>query len=299
MNDEQLQSLLEEEFRAMNTTPEDVERSTREVLQRKAHVRQRSRWWPFPVFYRRTQSPTTNDTSDYQPSPIPATNGLSPTILGRTQSMFSPVKAITAGALVFTIGGAFLIAQPFDQQVEVAPGAEAEFAPPVEVTGTFGTGGGCSRTRQDGDETTLPGSDEQYTCTATWSMSDARLSGSVTLINENYYLVGNGLEESEALSIACAEDPECVVPDLETFSWAMSVENDNGVWRQRPSVSLSYPGWTEADKTILVMDGEQGYEGLVAVLEATSTDAFEEATYYGFILDARQLKTAPENASTK
>ena len=114
MTDEQMQSLLEEEFRAMNTTPDDVERSTREVLQRKAHVRQRSRWWPIPVFYRRTRSPTTNDTTEYQPSPIPATNGHTPTVTGRTQSMFSPVKAITAGALIFAIGGVLLIAQPFE-----------------------------------------------------------------------------------------------------------------------------------------------------------------------------------------
>lgn len=158
---------------------------------------------------------------------------------------------------------------------------------------------GCSNTRLEGDESTLPGSDEQYTCTATWSMSDDRLSGKVTLINENYYLVGNGLEASEALSLACTEDPECAAPDLETFSSAMSVENDGGVWRQRPAVQLSYPGSTPPDKSLLVMDGEQGYEGLIAVLEATGTDPYEDATYYGFILDARQLKAAPENASTR
>ncbi len=33
--------------------------------------------------------------------------------------MFSPANAITAGALVFAIGGVMLIAQPFDQQVSV------------------------------------------------------------------------------------------------------------------------------------------------------------------------------------
>ena len=149
MNDERMQSLLEEEFRAMDTAPSDVDRSTREVLQRKAHVRQRSRWWPFPVFYRRTQSPTTNDTTHDQPSPIPAANGHTPTVIGRTQSMLSPVKAITAGAIVFAVGGVFLIAQPFGQQGSV-PGAEADFAPPVEVTGTSASPSGCTETDYEG-----------------------------------------------------------------------------------------------------------------------------------------------------
>ena len=51
--------------------------------------------------------------------------------------MFSPVKAITAGALVFALGGVLLIAQPFDQQGGSVPGAatDADIVPPVEVTG--------------------------------------------------------------------------------------------------------------------------------------------------------------------
>jgi hypothetical protein len=129
MTDEQMQSLLEEGFDAMDTTPEDVERSTRQVMERKAGVHQRSRWWPFPVFYRRTETPTDSNTTEYQRNPIPATNGHTPTVIGRTTTMFTPVKAVTAGAIVFALG-AFLIAQPFEQD-GMAPGAEAE---PVEAT---------------------------------------------------------------------------------------------------------------------------------------------------------------------
>jgi len=40
--------------------------------------------------------------------------------------MLSPVKAITAGAFIFAIGGAFLIAQPFGQQQSSVPGALME-----------------------------------------------------------------------------------------------------------------------------------------------------------------------------
>lgn len=45
--------------------------------------------------------------------------------------MFSPVKAMAAGFVVFAIGGALLIAQPFDQRSS-APAAAA----PGEAAGT-------------------------------------------------------------------------------------------------------------------------------------------------------------------
>jgi len=289
MNDDRLGQEISDFYHETDIAAPDSKESAREVAARLPQVEQvkRRRWRPIWL-----------TRANREPSPTPANNGLTPTDIGRTTSMLSPVKAITAGALIFAISGVLLIVQPFGQQAEVAPGAEAEYAAPVEVTGTQGDAG-CSNTRLEGDEATLPGSDEQYTCTATWTMNDDRLSGRVTLINENFYLVDNGLEASETLSTACAEDPDCTAPDLETFSYAMSVENDGGVWRQRPAVRFSYPGSTEPDKMFLVMDGEQGYDGLVAVLEATDHVWFGDATYYGFILDARQLKAAPENASTQ
>jgi hypothetical protein len=52
--------------------------------------------------------------------------------------MFSPVSAITAGAIVFALGSVMLIAQPFDQQSSV-PGAEVadESMPPAQVSGRY------------------------------------------------------------------------------------------------------------------------------------------------------------------
>ena len=80
----------------------------------------------------------------------------------------------------------------------------------------------------------------------------------------------------------------------------MSLENEGGLWRQRPTVMFFVPGGCCADADgFIVMDGEEGYEGLVAVLEATGQEEDTTYSYYGFILDARQLKPAPENASTK
>ena len=61
--------------------------------------------------------------------------------------MFSPAKAITAGALVFALGGVLLIAQPFDQPRVSVPGAETDAAVDgmgeAWITGTMAFASGC------------------------------------------------------------------------------------------------------------------------------------------------------------
>ena len=47
--------------------------------------------------------------------------------------MFSPVKAITAGALVFAIGGMLLIAQPFSERAGYVPGQQASPAGSLDL----------------------------------------------------------------------------------------------------------------------------------------------------------------------
>jgi len=151
MNDEQMQPLLEVWLRDRDAAPRDVNGGIARVVARVPQTRQRGRWWPLPVFGRKAQTPTATDTAEYQPMPMPTTNGHAPTVIGRTQTMFSPVKAITAGALVFAIGGALLIAQPFDQQGGSLPGAATD-ADAVRVTTTvdcdFSTST-CSYTASD------------------------------------------------------------------------------------------------------------------------------------------------------
>ncbi len=130
-------------------------------------TRQQVAGGPFPLFDRKAHELTATGMTDYQPSPIPATNGHAPTVIGRTQTMFSPVKAITVGALVFAIGGTFLIAQPFGQQGDSVPGAQSAFLPGVEVTVT-------------------------QTCdfpVCTWTASDPRLTGASTI----HYGYGGGI----------------------------------------------------------------------------------------------------------
>jgi hypothetical protein len=53
----------------------------------------------------------------------PTAKGDPTTITGRTYAMFTPVKAIVAGALTFALLGVLSIAQPFDQQGATVPGA--------------------------------------------------------------------------------------------------------------------------------------------------------------------------------
>lgn len=135
---------------------------------------QRQRRWWHRLPSRQIETPSASDTLDYQPSPIPATDGHTPTVIGRTQTMLSPVKAIAAGAIVFALSGVLLIAQPF-QQSDSVPGAEADS--PTWVTGTGFWAPSCSgptSTEDDGDVTRERG----YVCEPTrWETSDPRLTG--------------------------------------------------------------------------------------------------------------------------
>ena len=142
--------------------------------------------------------------------------------------MFSPTQARTTLTTVIAIG---LLA---GSAVGVAgQEQDAEIVRPVEVTGTMVDS--CRQTREEGDPTVLPGANARFTCTATSSFSDERLSGLAARTNETVWLEGNGLESAERLSAICADDPGCEVPDLVTVHSAMLIRNDVGLWRQRPS----------------------------------------------------------------
>lgn len=177
--------------------PPDAHESARRVRGRLPGVRQRRRWWPFPVFYRKPESTTAENLTS-----IAATDGQTPTITGRTRSMISPVTAITTGALVFAIGGAFLIAQPFDQQGNV-PGAESGVAAaPAWVTATVLFSSNCDF----GDTATEDGVTQErgMSCQGqTWTSDDPRLDGRANLAHnadsfdvdgQGYSLVTSAIE---------------------------------------------------------------------------------------------------------
>ena len=162
MNDEQMRSLLDSWYRNREVAPTDVNEGVAEVMADVPRTRQQGRWLPFRLFRRKAQTPTATDTTDYRPSSIPATNGRTPTVIGRTQTMFSPVKAITAGALVFAIGGAFLFAQPLDQKGDIVPAASILELPAATVTAT-----------QECNLYATP-------VTCTYAASDPRVTGTLT-----------------------------------------------------------------------------------------------------------------------
>jgi len=184
--------------------------------------------------------------------------------------MLSPSKAITAGAIVFAIGGVMLIAQPLERP-PVASGAATDGpAPPVAVTATSHAGP-CP----GADMTETIGFVERTTggyCHPTWDWSDDRLDGTVTWAsNGDHYTDGSGLTV-EGLS--------------------MSFENDEGAWRMRPLPLLEFPDAVDTGADVWILDGEGAYEGLTAVL------VVDEYEPHGFIIDG-DLPPAPENASTK
>ena len=145
MSDKDMDAVLREWTQDAPAGQPDRSRVVGDVVRQLGSTRRRRRrWWLQRLFSRKPDEPAAVDKAQYQPSPIPASNGHTPTVIGRTTSMLSPVKAITAGALVFAIGGAFLIAQPFDRQGGGVPGAESGVAAaPAWVTATVSFTANC------------------------------------------------------------------------------------------------------------------------------------------------------------
>jgi hypothetical protein len=259
MNDEQHTPSLGRWLKDSDVAPPDPQTSARQIMAALPESETPRRWWPF----RRRATPvhrsSSTQSTDFQPSPIPSANGHPPTVLGRTQSMFSPVKAITAGALIFALGGVLLIAQPFDQQGGSVPGAatDTEPAQTVEVTGEvfFSSGDGSLET---------------------WVADDARLTGS------------GRKDSTEGFQM---ERPPTYFLD------GRFLETDDGTWRQLPVPTINIPGYegiltSRKGNPVwdMVLVGEGGYEGLVFIAQAEWADRglAEHSGFdvHGYIADA-------------
>jgi len=296
MTNKQLSPVVRAWLKRTDVEPEDARRSTSHVAARVEQTRQRGRWWPLPSFRGppgppNTDQSNTDQSNDYQPTSIPASNGHTPTVTGRTQSMFSSVKAITAGALVFAIGGAFLIAQPFDQQGGNPPGAatDAEAMAPAIVTGTlemnFDTGdftcvkgpySGCVEGYGDGVV--------RYVVTdqiARAEMSDPRLSGSVAFDETTDEHRSADIPEVEGLTAAEIRGQGGAV-----IGWGtLRIENDAGAWDGSFIEALDVTadvvpaGYYNVGAIELV--GAGAYDGLSAVLfmRDSNPDGADETAY--------------------
>ena len=286
MNDEQMQSLLDLWFEDADPTPPDTRQTAAEVMAEVPEVRQRGRWWPLPAWHRRTQTRTGTDPDRRSYDPITATGRHTPTLDWRTHTMISPIKAITAGALVFAIGGVLLIAQPVDRLGGGVPGAEqeADLLPPLKVTATF------QRMDCDSSAGSSEGSFEEdglvdryrgAYCTVYNEWSDPRLQGTETYLN-------NGVEYMDGSELYVAH----YVHDIVT---------DDGAWRMRPhfrfhsadDAAATPSSAMGAFSATWILDGEGAYEGLSAVL---GKDGSKIA---GYIVSTEMLPPAPERAAVQ
>ena len=158
----------------------------------------------------------------------------------------------------------------------VVTAQEGERAAPVEVTGTVGDE--STELCHDGDRQARDGYIHEYgyTCTeASWTMSDPRLEGTVTTKFSVDFYSGD-------------------LADLSIGVSAISIQNDEGVWRQRPELGGIFPWGTESKQNFTILDGEGAYEGLIAVLErGDGPDGIR-----GFIFDG-EFPPPPDNASAK
>ncbi len=89
---------VREWMKRTDTEPPDAQGSARQVMAGLPEVRQRRRWWPFPVFYRNTQTSSTTDTSEPQSTPIPALNQVGPSERARIQRGDTTVNLATFAA---------------------------------------------------------------------------------------------------------------------------------------------------------------------------------------------------------
>ena len=270
MNDERMQSVLDEWFQDTDPQPPSARMTATHVMARVPQARQRGRWLPFPLFRRavKPSTPTATDTTEYQPSPIPATNGQTPTVIWRTRSMLSPVKAITAGALVFAIGGVMLVAQPFQQQ-GVVPGATvSEPSEAVEFTATIPWGGEIAPGTSEGLASGVVeqvGWAHRTAAARRASASDARFDGDVVYTcNSHLYPDGQG----------------------RLFDCVFRVENAEGAWQSQPWLQLDFGNASFGPFSVFtaVFHGEDGYEGLTAVVEVNET-AWTGYELHGLIVD--------------
>jgi hypothetical protein len=173
--------------------------------------------------------------------------------------MFSPVKVITAGAVVFAIGGVMLIAQPSDRQGGSVPGAATDVVegpgPAALVTGQLVTdrGGDAPFEEEHGVDGMIAqrGRDSGGHV----EMSDARLSGDVVLRDN-----------------ADRWCPEACSPELlsDVLWGTIEVTNDDGSW-VGTSVGTTDASAGGTGVTYYELVGAGAYEGLSAILFESET----------------------------
>ena len=176
--------------------------------------------------------------------------------------MFSPAKAITAGAVIFALGGTFLIAQPFGQPAGTVPGAATDSGviAPVEFTAHVSFTSDCSSPDFEGE---VDGVQQHrgYRCrTVVEDPSDARFAGTWLLV---FSEDGYGSDDGE---------PTGGGADT-VWTYEYRVENDDGAWQSAPVHGIEFD---EREMTVApVFTGEGAYEGMTAIVEMSGRETDE------------------------
>ncbi len=261
MSDQQLEPVVRTWLEATDRPPSDGRRSTGQIMARLPERTKRRGWWP-----------NRHQTSGSQVSPIPAASHQYPATTGRTRSMFSPAKAITAGAVVFALGGLLLIAQPLDRQSDRMTGSStaAEAAPPVEFTARWAYGPDKRAATTETIDGVAMERGGAWEMTPVAQASDPRLRGT--------------------LSRAANFDDYSAAGGPTVWNYAFRIENDEGSWQQVPTIGL-WIGLDDPTSTTGVLVGEGGYAGLIAVFENEQTGVL--SNLHGYIIDG-DLTAAPD-----
>jgi hypothetical protein len=285
MTDTEMETVLRTWLQDAPARPPDRSRVVGSVVgQLHSTRRGRRRWWPFARSGREAMTQAIPPRPSSQLDPIPASNGHTPTVIGRTSSMISPAKALIGGALIFGIGGVMLIAQPFQQQSSV-PGAEVQPPPaPTAFSATYaGTGRSNPGTVKETDDGTIVSVGQGWLFDSRES-SDPRFAGPLVLTATDiqYPDVGGGIGVT-----------------------GYRIETDEGAWQQVPTANASWEEdgarWSSgqlppADNIMFfTFIGEGGYEGLTAVVQETWAPGGHvgRIQFDGFIFEG-DLPDAPE-----
>jgi hypothetical protein len=209
--------------------------------------------WTLRRFGRRARPAPIIPDLDTQRTRIPTT------IIWRTDAMLSPVKTLTAGALVFAIGGMLLIAQPFGRQEETVPSAAGDAEPAwAAVTGTSSCGPGTPGvTQQDGPPYSLTNRIGRCQDTST----DPRVSGPSTIV-----INAEGWDSTEGHN---------------AVAWfEYSIEGPDGTW-----AGHTYGLYDDSGDLDLVgiLAGDGAYEGLTFTVTGTIPNNSSILTYDGLI----------------
>ncbi len=170
--------------------------------------------------------------------------------------MLSPVKAITAGALILALGSALLIAQPSGQQGS-EPAAEGDAVDPTWITGHVQPAPSCSEPPPVADGAVLRSRDVECS-PQTWTSSDPRLAGAVSRRwNSDTYQTDEG--------------------PITVEMGAAYLRNADGGW----ACLNRYLGWSgmdqaDSDPETYTCVGDGDYDGLSAILVLTGAGGYSE-----------------------